>query len=111
MKRACLAYLILVAITLACSRELPATITATATTAATKTPAATATRQWNSLVAVAFVNVRASPNGTVVGTLRAGDAVEVIECARNWCQIQEPGGWIWQGCLSEPPAGLGCRAR
>jgi SH3-like domain-containing protein len=98
-------------VTLACNQQLPATSTPLVTRFVPTTPAATATRQWNALVADPFVNVRASPEGTVIGTLRAGDAVEIIECANHWCRIEEPSGWIWQGCLSDPPAGLGCQAR
>lgn len=101
MRRVRLVLLLLVAATLACNRELPAT----------RTPEATATRQWKAVVAGPFVNVRAAPDGTVIGTLRAGDAVEVLECASNWCRVREPGGWIWQGCLSYRPAGLECRAK
>lgn len=111
MRRVRLVFLLLVAVTLACSRELPATRTSTATRSATRTPEATATRQWKAVVAEPFVNVRAAPGGTVIGTLRAGDTVEVLECASNWCRVREPGGWIWQGCLSDRPAGLECRAK
>lgn len=111
MRRDCLAFIFLVAISLACNQEVPGTPTPTVTRLATKTPIATATQSWNAIVAEPFVNVRADPEGAVIGTLRAGDAVEIIECTNNWCRIAEPSGWIWQGCLSVRPDGLGCQAR
>lgn len=111
MTRARLIFMILVAVSLACNQEVPGTPTSTATRLAAKTPIATATQSWNAIVAEPFVNVREAPEGAVIGTLRAGDMVEILECAKNWCRIQRPGGWIWRGCLSDPPKNLGCQAR
>jgi SH3-like domain-containing protein len=57
------------------------------------------------------VNVRKSPNGPALRTLKAGDQVTILQCVDNWCQIKDPAGWVWQGCLSNNPAGLGCEAK
>lgn len=62
-------------------------------------------------VAKAVVNVRESPNGAVVGSLEAGQTVNVLGCSGNWCKIDDPAGYVWQGCLSDNPDGLGCEAR
>ena len=63
------------------------------------------------------VNVRQTPDGTVIGTLKAGDAVTVLGCGTDpeaddyrWCSIAEPSGYVWQGCLSIND-GLGCEAK
>lgn len=57
------------------------------------------------------VNVHTNPDGTVIGNLEAGTRVVILSCKDNWCQIQDPPGWIWQGCLSENPEKLGCEAK
>ena len=63
------------------------------------------------------VNVRQTPDGAVIGTLKAGDAVTVLRCGTDpeaddyrWCSIAEPAGWVWQGCLSGNPD-LRCEAK
>lgn len=63
-------------------------------------------------VVQAVVNVRSEPGGAVVGSLKVGDAVGVVECIENWCKISQPiSGFVWMGCLSNKPDGLGCEAR
>jgi hypothetical protein len=61
-------------------------------------------------VRAALVNVRAMPGGEVVGQLGAGQDVEIVECADDWCQIVDPAGWVFQGCLSIAD-GQGCEAK
>ena len=56
------------------------------------------------------VNVRAKPDGDVIGTLKAGDAVTVLSCDGNWCEIADPAGYVFKGCLSVE-SGLGCEAK
>src|SRR5512138_2488454 len=113
MTRFRFALMILVAVTLACNQAIPTTptIPPTATRLATKTPEATATSQRMALVAEPLVNVRTQPGGVVIGALRAGDEVEILECTGNWCRIRRPAGWVWQGCLSDNPADLGCQTK
>lgn len=68
---------------------------------------------WTAVVGQAVVNVRAERANTarVVGYLEAGDVVDVVQCVGSWCQIREPAGWVWRGCLSDNPRGLKCEAR
>ncbi len=82
---------------------------ASTTVAPLTTPGSTQT----ATVVNAVVNVRAAPDNTsaVVGSLQAGDLVDVLVCAGPWCQIKEPFGWVWRGCLSDNPDGLKCEAK
>jgi hypothetical protein len=66
---------------------------------------------WTAEIQQPVVNVRKAPNGAVIGTLRAGAQVEILECTLSWCQITKPAGWVWRGCLSDNPAKLGCRTK
>jgi hypothetical protein len=63
-------------------------------------------------VRAALVNVRANPDGEVVGQVEAGTDVRIIECADGWCEVEadEMTGWIYQGCLSIAD-GQGCEAK
>jgi hypothetical protein len=110
--------MVLVLMALACSIRIPNTQpvpTATNTlfptatnTLLTPTPnalGATAT------VRKPLVNVRKSPNGPVAATLKAGVTVTVLACNGSWCQIKDPAGWVWRGCLSDNPSNLGCEAK
>jgi uncharacterized protein YraI len=42
------------------------------------------------------VNLRDAPGGSVIGSVRAGERVDVIECSGSWCRINRsgPDGWI-----------------
>lgn len=89
------------------------------TLAITKTP------PWFAAVKLPIVNVRSAPCdktgetcGTIVGNLEAGDLVVIANCGatgsehENWCEITEPvEGYVFRGCLSDNPDGLGCEAR
>lgn len=110
--------LCLVAVSLACSRQVSTpvpTVEPTATSlVAVKEPTvpSTATSQWTATVRRALINVRAEPDGEeVIGHLRAGDEVTIIRCLENWCKIAKPAGWVYRGCLSDNPDKLGCIAR
>jgi hypothetical protein len=123
MKR--LAFLLLVIPMLACGQYITPTPTATEVpntpTIPTPTPFPTSTpepvdvgnaTQEAVTVLQAVVNVRSEPGGAVVGSLAAGDPVTVTGCADNWCEISQPiSGFVWMGCLSNKPDGLGCEAR
>jgi SH3 domain-containing protein len=83
----------------------------TPTPAAIPSPSATVTAEADTArVVVPVVNIRSKPDGEVVRQLEAGDAVVIVGCADNWCEI-EPAGFVWQGCISENPDKLGCEAR
>jgi uncharacterized protein YraI len=42
------------------------------------------------------VNLRNGPGGAVIGSVRAGETVDVIQCSGSWCEIRRsgPDGWI-----------------
>ena len=50
-------------------------------------------------VQAAIVNIRSSPAGEVVGQIYAGQSVTILRCVGDWCQIEDPAGWVWGGCL------------
>jgi hypothetical protein len=91
----------------------PATSPPSPTAAATVTPQATGTASADvqtAIVRAALVNVRANPGGEVVGQIEAGQEVEIVGCVDGWCEIAEPAGYVFQGCLSIAD-GLGCEAK
>lgn len=45
------------------------------------------------------------------GYLVFGDLVTVLECEGKFCKIEQPFGYVWRGCLSDNPDGLGCSAK
>lgn len=114
MKRATVVIVFLVLSSLACSIQT--------SPAVTKTPAPTVvtvekqvttpstTPEWTATVKLPMVNVRAEPNGKVIGSLTVGTTVTVKQCVGNWCQITNPNGWIFKGCL-DVDSGLGCAAK
>lgn len=67
-------------------------------------------------VSQVLVNVRASPNGSVIGYAKSGDTLAVISCSGAWCQVRKPDGakwkqetgYIFRGCISNNPDKLGC---
>lgn len=118
--------LVLVLSSLACGQiVLTPTPTAPAAPVASSSPAPlpstpalirTAAAVQLAVVVPAAVNIRSSPGGDVVGTLRAGDAVRILQCDYNicgdeWSRIEagDLSGYIFSGCLSVNPQGLGCR--
>jgi hypothetical protein len=124
VSRPCIFILALILASLACGQYVTPTPTVSAPAPSTPTPAATAaaltatpspTEAADSLqdvrqIKAVAVNVRAEPEGAVVGALQAGDRVTVNECSNNWCSISEPlEGWVWEGCLSGSEKG--CEAR
>jgi Predicted solute binding protein len=120
IKRPVIAIFILVLSMLACSRQIATTVPPTPGTTpspiptATPVPSTTVTtpsEQWTAVVEHVQVNVRAAPAGSVVGVVRSGDSVVILSCDGSWCQIVEPAGYVWRGCLSDNPKGLGCEAR
>lgn len=57
-----------------------------------------------------FLNVREAPDGEVTGeVLKAGDSRRA-RCDGDWCEL-ESGGYVWRGCTSDNPAGLGCESK
>jgi uncharacterized protein YgiM (DUF1202 family) len=88
----------------------PSLVPATPTRRAVPSATAEAQDVQTAVVRAALVNVRAEPGGEVVGQLEAGTDVRVIECIDGWCQIVDPDGWVFQGCLSIAD-GQGCEAR
>jgi hypothetical protein len=117
MKRIHLVIIVLVAASLACNQVVitavptavsPATRTATVPTTITEP---TATRQWTATVSQVQVNVREEPEGAVIGYLRAGDTVTILECDGLWCRIEEPSGWVFRGCLSNVAGSLKCQSK
>lgn len=80
---------------------------------ATKSPKPTTPSDNTRTVVNAVVNVRSSPDNSsgVVGYVEAGTVVRVVSCSGSWCQIQDPPGYIWRGCLSDNPASLKCEAK
>jgi uncharacterized protein YgiM (DUF1202 family) len=77
---------------------------------ATATPRATEAAADTAVVRAAVVNVRAMPGGEVVGQIEAGQEVEIVACVDDWCQIVDPAGFVFIGCLSIAD-GQGCEAK
>ena len=116
MKRVLLTLLTLVMLQMACVSSSLGVATPTAKPSptkalgVTKTPTVTPNARITTITRP-LVNVRKSPNGLVVDTLRTGTEVEIVECSGNWCQIVDPPGYVYRGCLSDNPAKLGCSAK
>lgn len=113
---------VLVAVSLACSQQISTpvpTVETTATRFFTASTPSIATRQWTATVSRAQINVRAEPDGEVIGNLQSGDTVTIVRCTTEWCKVIEPAGaewkqasgWVWRGCLSDNPNHLGCTMR
>ncbi len=128
MKRILLAIAALGVVVIACGQYVTPTPTPTPAPSATRTPThsptAPATQTaaalipvatWTATIRQATVNVRAEPDGAVVGQLSAGDSVQVIECADTWCNVTVPEleltGWVWRGCLDGVQSSAGCVAK
>ena len=66
----------------------------------TAQPTGTATDEARTaIVRAALVNVRAKPNGEVVGQIEAGQEVTILETDGDWVRIADPAGWVYIGCL------------
>lgn len=95
----------------------PATATNTASPLPTGTPTAKPATEIvpvsTAVVSKPVVNVRVEPDGEVVGSVKAGEIVTLLECVDDWCNISTDvlSGWVWRGCLSDNPDKLGCEAR
>ncbi|MHB1111107.1 MAG: SH3 domain-containing protein [Devosia sp.] len=50
------------------------------------------------MTATTNANVRATPGGPVIGTLRRGTTVEVLACGAGWCELDE-GGFVSSSLL------------
>lgn len=116
MKKLFLFSVVLCFMSLACLASSLAVVTPTAIPQTKTKPAPMATKTeasgiWTSTIVRPLVNVRKSPNGPVVDTLRTGAEVEIVKCIDDWCQIVDPPGWVWRGCLSDNPSRLGCTAK
>jgi hypothetical protein len=114
MKHFYLVVACLVAVQLACAVPVgapptPSPVPATATRRAAPSATAEADVQ-TAVVRAALVNVRAMPDGEVIGQIEAGQEVEIVECQANWCLLVEPAGYVFQGCLSIADE-LGCTAK
>jgi hypothetical protein len=89
----------------------PTTVPADAPTA-TATPRATEAAVDTAVVRAVSVNVRQIADGDPTGEyVYAGQSVVILQCVGDWCQIEEPAGWVWRGCLSDNPDGLKCEAK
>lgn len=133
MKRFLLSMTALVVMSLACGQYVTPTPLTPTPPAATLTPSlapsatvaatarAVATEIAKNFVVVrqAVVNVREAPCdakgdncGVVVGSVTAGQSVELVgKCNKDgWCQIVDPAGYVFQGCLSIAD-GQGCEAK
>jgi hypothetical protein len=89
----------------------PLSPTRTATVPTATSVQFTTVKQQSATVVQAVVNVRTAPDGDVIGFLRAGDVVNVLECSELWCKIESPAGYVWRGCLSDNPENLGCSTK
>lgn len=119
--RARIALLFLVLTSLACMQSVatPATVFPTTTPGASPMPKSTLTKAPESTPVTVYtalpqitilgtVYVRNSPGGQVVGHIETGEIISAV-CSGDWCKIED--GFIWRGCTSDNPAGLGCRER
>lgn len=100
---------------LACNQQVTTPIPKTPSAALQQpqepTTTVTTTPEWTAEVSQVKVNIRSEPDGDVVGYLQSGDRVTLLKCVDNWCQIREPAGWIWRGCLSDNPLKSKCEAK
>jgi hypothetical protein len=118
MTRVLLSMTVLAVMSLACQQAMivptstptPSPVPATATRRAAPSATATSEDVQTAVVRAALVNVRAMPDGEVIGQIEAGQEVEIVECQDNWCLLVEPAGWVFQGCLSIADE-LGCTAK
>jgi hypothetical protein len=123
-RRALISWVVLLLSVLACSVPVPTTVpawtdTPTAvlsamltTPIAAMTTAPTLLVPQTAVIIRPVVRVHASPDSDVItGYLSAGDEVTILACEGDWCQIRTPAGFVFRGCLSDNPAGLGCRAK
>jgi hypothetical protein len=118
MKRNLLALAVLALSALACvvqttiptPTSTPSLVPATPTRRAAPSATAEAEEVQTAVVRAALVNVRAMPDGEVIGQIEAGQEVEIVECQDNWCLLIEPAGYVFQGCLSIAD-GQGCTAK
>lgn len=120
-----LAVVVLALSALACMEQIPTVAPAvepTANTANTSTPTPTRTARpsatstpadepQTATVSRAVVNVRDEPGGAVIGSVEAGDVVTVLGCVDDWCEIDDPDGYVYQGCLDGYNDGMSCEAR
>lgn len=109
------AMLIIMLSVIACNQPIPTTLpTAVVILTAirtTLTPTPDNTPERTAVVSRPVVNVRETSNGKVIGFLRAGESVEIVECKNNWCQISSPiAGFVFLGCL-DIESDLGCTAK
>lgn len=51
-------------------------------------------------VATSTVNLRSSPGGHVIGSLRSGQQVSITDRAGSWCEISKPGRDGWVACFA-----------
>lgn len=70
---------------------------------ASLTVAAPSTQGW----ATTNLNVRSGPgaNNRVVGTVQRGDWLDIVQCARRWCEVSAPNvrGWASERYISYGP--------
>jgi hypothetical protein len=120
MKRVLLSMTALLVMSLACQQvvvtpTLSPTLTrilATPTAVPSASPAPLTDTVKVVVVRQASVNVRNAANGDPTGEyIYAGQSVTVLEIDGDWVHIAKPDGWVWRGCLSDNPDGLGCEAK
>jgi hypothetical protein len=80
---------------------------------ATHTAAPTATEEVTvARILPAVVTVREAPSGMATGDyLTTGQEVVILRCFGEWCQIAEPEGWVYRGCIDAVAGKLGCESR
>jgi hypothetical protein len=85
----------------------------TATVTRTPTMASVTAEDVQTAVIRATVYVRAEPDADSpeVGSLETGAEVVIVECSGEWCQIENPAGYVFRGCTSDNPDGLKCEVR
>lgn len=114
MKRLTVVIILLGLLSIACSTQVATAIPTTPSTtpipvlpALTPTPTTVRT----SVVRMEYVHVRNIPSGASVGIVTKGTVVKIVDCDNTWCEIVEPAGYVWRGCLSDNPEHLGCRSK
>lgn len=115
MKRLSVVIILLGVLSLACSvqaaTDFPTTPVVTPSTTPMPTLTPEPTTVWESVVRMEYVHIRSTPGGSSVGIVRKGTVVNIVSCDNTWCQIKEPAGYVWRGCLSDNPGKLGCRSK
>lgn len=96
--------------------------TATATPPPTRhptlTPASITTDTTTATIkATVYARAAADSNSAEVGSLETGQAVVIVGCSGEWCEIEPQAEWdvehafVFRGCTDNNPDGLKCEVR